>query len=143
MFNYYKFGNSSMAQIDTVAKPMQRIAYKAITLLDSKYGVDMSAVEGKRTKEKQHLNMIAIPQVSWTMNSDHIPDENDDVWALDIYPWFDGSTSMADEHFNRVAAAMFEASQRLKIGLSWGGFWGGKTKDGPHWFIPEWERLLW
>jgi peptidoglycan L-alanyl-D-glutamate endopeptidase CwlK len=127
----YKLGTASEEKLGTTHGDMQAVVRLAITLTD----VDFSFVEGERSKEQQRANMNADPPVSWTMDSDHLPDENGDVKAGDIYPWFEGQTSLDPEHFKRVAKAMFAAAQILEIKIEWGGFWLDEKEDQPHWAL--------
>ena len=73
----YALVTASKKKLATTHRDMQAVVELAITLTD----VDFSFVEGIRSKAKQRRNMNAIPPVSWTMDSKHLPDKNGDVKA--------------------------------------------------------------
>lgn len=123
----FSLGTVSKEKLATTHHQLQAVVELAIAMTD----VDFSFVEGIRTVEQQAENIKN--GVSWTMDSNHLPDENGDVLAGDIYPWVNGNTSHKREHYKRVAKAMFAAAQELNIDIDWGGFWGGEQEDMPHW----------
>jgi len=123
----YALGAASKEKLATTHNDMQAVVNLAITLTD----VDFSFVEGRRTVQQQLENIEN--NVSWTMDSKHLEDDNGDVFAGDIYPYVDGETSHDQKHYDRVAIAMFHAAQKLKINIEWGGFWSKPHVDCPHW----------
>ena len=124
----YTYGAASKYQIRTVCEPMQRVARTALTISR----VDISAVEGLRDRQKQRLNIIR--GVSWSMDSDHLPNEGGEVLALDMYPFVDGATSHEFRHYRLLARAMFTAASIENVLIEWGGLWTNKT-DNPHWAV--------
>lgn len=128
----YKLGTASKRNLATIHRVGQRIVERAITITD----VDFSAVNGIRTRAEQRKNIT--DGVSWTMDSYHLPDEDGNVFAIDIYPWVDGETSHEESDYNRVAKAMFQAAQEVDMEgyrLEWGGFWNKPQNDKAHWQI--------
>ena len=125
----YSLGGASTIKLGLAHPDLQTVVKTAISITD----VDFSVVETERSKEQQRINIRN--GVSWTMDSDHIPDENGEVKAADIYPWVDGETSHDREHYKRVAKAMFSSAQQHGIKIEWGGFWAGKREDMPHWAL--------
>ena len=123
----YKPGKASQAELDLVVDDMQRVIMRAFELSE----VDFSVVETRRSRAQQELNIKN--KVSWTMDSDHIPNGADEVLAADIFPWRNGETSHSDDDYNLVAKAMFRAAGELGVELKWGGFWLGERRDTPHW----------
>ena len=123
----YALGTASKKKLATTHRDMQAVVELAITLTD----VDFSFVEGERSLKQQIKNVKN--GVSWTLESKHLPNDDGDVLAGDIYPWVDGKTSMDREHFKRVAKAMFNAAQGLGIHIEWGGFFPKEQEDMPHW----------
>ena len=120
----FALGNNSNTILRTVNEPLSRIVRVAIELTD----VDFSVVEGLRAIETQ--SRYVEQGKSWTLESDHLTGD-----AVDIYPWVGGKSSFHDEHFKRVAKAMFEASHELSIPVKWGGFWLNPKEDKPHWAL--------
>ena len=125
----YGPGRTSSRNIVYLTHDMQLVVMTAYKITE----VDFSVVETIRTLVKQKENMEADPPVSWTMDSDHIPNENGEVLAADIYPWVNGKTSHDREHYKLVAKAMFHAASIHNVQIKWGGFWLGEREDQPHW----------
>ena len=123
----YTLGKVSMHKLVHAHPDLQKVVNTAIELTD----VDFSVVETVRTPEQQALNVKN--KVSWTMDSDHIPNALGEVKAVDIYPWVNGRTSHEPEHYKRVARAMFRSAQHHEVKIKWGGFWKGDNEDQPHW----------
>ena len=130
----FKYGEESNLQIETTCDPMQRVARRALTISR----VDISAIEGRRSREQQQINIKN--NVSWSMDSDHLPNKTGHVLALDMYPYVDGATSHGFRHYQMLARAMFAAASIENVLIQWGGFWTNKT-DNPHWAVNrEWFR---
>jgi hypothetical protein len=96
--------------------------------------VDFSVIQSSRTEEEQRANMEADPPVSWTMDSDHLRIDDDDsgVLAVDVYPWFEGRTSLDPDHYKLLAKSFFKCAARRGVQIKWGGFWTGSRTDPPH-----------
>lgn len=118
----FKFGSASINHLYGVHPDLIAVARLAL----AKSSVDFSVVDGLRTKAQQMENIEK--GVSWTMNSRHLTGH-----AIDVYPWVDGATSHANEHYAEVARAFFEAAETLGVHLSWGGEWSESKRDNPHW----------
>jgi len=116
----FKLGKRSKANLEGIDDALRAVVEMAIQITD----VDFSVVEGLRTLERQRE--LVEEKASWTMNSQHLRGR-----AVDIYPWVDGETNHETHYYNRIAKAMFKASQRLGVEMEWGGFW--KQRDKPHW----------
>ena len=130
--NNYVYGAGSEKQIQTVCDPMQRVARTALTIS----GVDISAVEGWRSREQQRRNIKN--NVSWSMDSDHFYNKTGHVLALDMYPFVNGATNHDFRHYRLLARAMFTAASIENVLIEWGGFWTNNT-DNPHWSVNrEW-----
>ena len=124
----YLLGSGSRENVSQAKTPLRLVVERAIEITE----IDFSAVECKRTPEKQQQNILN--GVSWTMDSRHLPDpdgEDDLVWAIDIYPWHLGETNHSPWLYRKIAKAMFRAAIELNVDIEWGGFW--KTPDNPHW----------
>lgn len=135
MAAHHKLGTASEKQLVTCKESLQDVVRLALTFCK----IDFSVVEGRRTRAKQKENNEASPRVSWTMDSDHLAkdedDEDEQVNAVDIYPWVGGKTSDLSYHYRLIARAMFEAAGVLNVQLHWGGFWRDKRLDQPHWAL--------
>lgn len=123
----YTLGKVSAEKLADAHHDLQKVVNTAIELTD----IDFSVIETIRTEEQQALNVKN--KVSWTMDSDHLPNRLGEVKAVDIYPWVNGRTSHEPEHYKRVARAMFRSAMHHKVQIKWGGFWKGDNEDQPHW----------
>ena len=126
----FKLGQKSKVELLTVRWDLQRVVNRAIKIT----GCDFSVIQGKRTIEQQQANIEN--GVSWTIESDHLPDAGGDVLAVDIYPWFGGRTSHHSDHYKLLAKAMFSAAYREGMEIEWGGLWINQ-EDKPHWSIAK------
>lgn len=124
----YSPGAKSRSNLDGGCDDIKRVVMRAFELTE----VDFSVIETRRTKAKQSQNIT--DGVSWTMDSDHIREDDDGsgVLAVDLYPWVDGRTSHDKDDYALLAKAMFRAAGELGVQIKWGGFWLGKRSDGPH-----------
>jgi peptidoglycan L-alanyl-D-glutamate endopeptidase CwlK len=98
--------------------------------------MDFAVVQGVRTKEQQ-AELYAQGRtkpgqiVTWTMESNHLLQEDDTGHAIDIVPVINGKMDWDTlENFTFLAALMFRAAMEERVQISWGGFW--KTPDRPH-----------
>ena len=126
----FKLGEKSKVELLTVRWDLQRVVNRAIKIT----GCDFSVIQGKRTIEQQQANIES--GVSWTMKSDHLPDDDGEVLAVDIYPWFGGRTSHHPDHYKLLAKAMFKAAAIEGEVIDWGGFWISQ-EDKPHWSVEK------
>lgn len=117
----HKLGVKSEQILSTVEPVLQEVVRLAIQISD----IDFSVVSGLRTFEEQE-NFVKSG-VSRTMTSKHLVGK-----AVDLYPWKDGKTDHSDEAYKLLARAMFKASQKLGVTVSWGGLWINFI-DNPHW----------
>lgn len=120
MTQEFRLSTRSESHLLGVHEDLQAVVRLAIQLTD----VDFSVVEGLRDLERQ--KELVEAGKSWTLDSKHLTGN-----AVDLYPWVNGATSHETHPYNRVAKAMFKASQRLGVELEWGGFWN--QRDKPHW----------
>jgi len=121
-------GSASRENVSQAKEPLRLVVERAIEITT----IDFSVVDGRRTIEEQRQNILNGD--SWTMDSRHLPDTDGDddlVWAVDIYPWYDGKTDHSPWLYRKIAKAMFRAAIELNVDIECGGFW--KTPDNPHW----------
>ena len=122
----YKLGRGSRRNLKGVNANLVAVVELAIGICK----VDFSVVDGLRTIEEQKKNIE--DGVSWTMDSYHLPDENEESNAVDLYPWVNSKTDHDPKHYKYIARAMFKASQILGVTIEWGGLWRNR-EDLPHW----------
>ena len=123
--NNFKYGGRSKGHLKKLEPRMVDVCELAL----SYSRVDISAVETLRELEQQKKNVAN--GVSWTLDSKHLANENGLSEAVDLYPWVDGETNHAIEHYREIAKAMFRAAIELGVQIRWGGLWG--QADCPHW----------
>ncbi|QMV48232.1 endolysin [Proteus phage Vb_PmiP-P59] len=111
-----KLSNTGKERLSSVNEKLQKVVLKSFEYMP----FDITITEGIRTieKQKEYVNK----GVSWTMNSKHITGN-----AIDMVPypidWKDRA------RFEKMAIAMFKASEELDIPIRWGGTWSNKV-DG-------------
>ena len=128
----FAYGTSSSLRLLDLHPRAADVCRQGLEMSD----IDWSIIQTIRTLEEQQANMDADPQVSWTLDSYHIPQPGSVLArAVDIYPYVDGKTSHDLEHYRRVGKWMFAAAQHLGVYTEWGGFWW--TPDRPHWQFTE------
>lgn len=122
----FKFGTKSKQHISEGKPDLQRWVMRTLELCD----VDISAVDCRRTIEEQKENIIN--GVSWTMDSRHLPDPEDNLaYAIDLYPYHNGKTDHSEILYRKIQKAGFRAAIELSIDMEHGGHW--ETPDNPHW----------
>lgn len=117
----FKLGSRSLGHLEGVKEDMCKVVLRAIQITT----VDFSVVDGLRTLEEQKRYFAS--GASKTMKSRHLDGE-----AVDIYPWVDGKTSHAANHYDAISTAMFKAAKELGVEIEWGGHFKSII-DKPHW----------
>lgn len=116
----FKLSKPSLNKLQGVKQPLVDVVKRAIELSEVDFGVS----EGVRTLERQKALYEA--KKSLTMNSRHLTGD-----AVDLFAWVDGYVNWNFHFYEKIAKAMFKASEELGVEIEWGGSW--KTfKDGPH-----------
>lgn len=119
-----KFSARSLNRLMTCDQRLQQVMLKAI----EKY--DFMVLEGRRTLARQ--KQLVAKGTSWTMNSKHL---RNPAMAVDIAPYpLDWKN---EQRFRDMAKVVMNTAKELGITLEWGGNWGGKKFDGPHFQIPD------
>jgi len=116
----YKLGERSQLRLKGVHPDLVRVVEHAIDIS----AVDFTVLEGLRTPERQKL--LRDSGASQTLNSRHITGH-----AVDLGAFVDGEVRWDWPLYHKIAAAMKQAAQELKVAIVWGGDWR-TFKDGPH-----------
>lgn len=135
----FTLGAKSLANLHRVHPKMVAVVKRAIEIVE----VDFKVIEGVRTPARQK-ELYAQgrtrpgPKVTWTLNSNHFVNARTGYGhAVDLLPapydWKDLAS------FDKVAKAMFQASEELGTPIRWGADWDrdgvprerGET-DSPH-----------
>lgn len=110
---------------------------KVIQLAAERTQWPLCVIEGVRTLERQ--KSLLASGASWTLNSRHIPGADNLGKAVDVAPAPDRVISWAWPLYHMLAPIVKQAAAELNVPIEWGGDWGGKKADGPHWQLP-WKQ---
>ena len=130
----YSFSGASKNRMTGLLPSLINVNYKALS-----YGLmDFAVVQGVRTQEEQ-ADIYAQGRtkpgkiVTWTMDSNHLIQEDGYGHAYDVAPYFKGAIQWNDiEAFNFLATLHLRAALELGVSLEWGGHWSEKQRDLPH-----------
>lgn len=127
-----KFSARSLKALSGVHPDLIAVARLALV----KSGVDFTVVEGVRDLETQRK--YCEKGVSKTMKSRHLVQPDGFGYAVDIYPYYDGSVQCEapEAHFKDIAEAMQSAADELGVNITWGGCWQGFC-DMPHYQLEK------
>lgn len=114
----------SVQRLAGVHADLVRIVARAAELTT----VDFIVTEGLRTVARQ--KQLVAAGASQTMKSRHITGH-----AVDLAAMVGTQVRWDWPLYAKLAAAMKQAAQELKIPLEWGGDWR-TLKDGPHFQLP-------
>ena len=92
--------------------------------------IDFCVIEGVRSRERQAK--LVASGASRTLKSRHLTGH-----AVDLAAWVDGGIRWDWPLYDKIGAAMKQASEEMGIQITWGGNWK-KFKDGPH-FQLKWH----
>lgn len=137
----FKWGPRSLTRMHGIHPDLKTVLNHAISIST----VDMSVIEGLRSKERQ--TRLVAEGKSKTMNSRHLTGH-----AVDVCPWINGSLSWEWDFYYPLATSMIKAAKMTNIPMRWGGNWHvqdirdwdgdgeslakdypGTFSDGPHW----------
>lgn len=116
----YKLGERSQLRLKGVHPDLVKVVEHAIDIST----INFTVLEGLRTPDRQKL--LRDAGASQTLNSRHITGHAVDLGAL-----VDGEVRWDWPLYHKIAAAMKQAAQELKVAIVWGGDWR-TFKDGPH-----------
>jgi peptidoglycan L-alanyl-D-glutamate endopeptidase CwlK len=112
----YKLGSRSKNNLDGVHSDLVAVVERAISISEQ----DFTVIEGLRSRTRQRR--LVDDGKSQTMNSRHITGH-----AVDLAAWVGGTISWKvggkTEYYQKIARAMFEAAEQLRIKIRWGGDW--------------------
>lgn len=126
--NDFEFGRNSKKNLIGVHPKLIQLAEVALSYSTVDFGIS----EGLRTIERQRE--LVSSGKSLTMNSYHLPQEDNYSHAIDVYAYVQGKTSYRERDMKAIAKAMYRASAELGIWIEWGGLWTDLV-DLPHWQI--------
>ncbi|WP_372404988.1 M15 family metallopeptidase [Acinetobacter piscicola] len=103
----------SLSRLDGVHADLVKVVKHAIELTE----VDFRVNEGLRSKSRQA--QLVASGASQTSNSRHLTGH-----AVDLLALVKGVPSWDWNHYYKIAEAMRQAADELKIKIEWGGCWG-------------------
>ncbi|MCG6268298.1 M15 family metallopeptidase [Vibrio furnissii] len=132
----YYLGKTSLSRLHRVHPKLAACVALAITISE----VDFTVSEGVRPIERQKELYYGTPKRTWTLQSQHLIQEDGYSHAVDLAPIEDGAT--AYDKCDLVKDAMFRAAELVGVTLRWGGDWNQNgssdderergSYDGPH-----------
>ena len=117
-------GPRSKARLQGVNPDLVKVVERAIKLTT----VDFTVIEGLRTPERQRKLFDA--GASQTLKSRHLTGH-----AVDLAAWVDDQIDWSWPLYDKIAAAMKQASAQVGVPIEWGGNWAS-FRDGPHFQLP-------
>ncbi|BCL69825.1 hypothetical protein TUMSATVNIG1_17800 [Vibrio nigripulchritudo] len=120
----YRLGKRSRQHLVGVHSDLVRVVERAINITS----VDFTVLEGLRTIERQRR--LLSSGSSTTLRSRHLTGH-----AVDLGAWVDGTVDWSWPLYYKIADAMKQAAEELRIPIEWGGDWR-TFKDGPHFQLP-------
>jgi len=123
----FTLGPRSKARLQGVNPDLVKVVERAIKLSE----VDFTVIEGLRTLERQRKLVDA--GASQTMKSRHLTGH-----AVDLAAWVDDQVDWSWPLYDKIAAAMKQASAQVNVPIEWGGNWTS-FRDGPHFQLP-WKQ---
>lgn len=120
----FSLGPRSKARLQDVNPDLVKVVERAIKLSE----VDFTVIEGVRTLDRQRKLVEA--GASQTMKSRHLTGH-----AVDLAAWVDEQVDWSWPLYDKIAAAMKQASAQVGVPIEWGGNWTS-FRDGPHFQLP-------
>ncbi|GLQ72724.1 M15 family metallopeptidase [Vibrio penaeicida] len=120
----YRLGKRSRQHLVGVHPDLVRVVERAINITS----VDFTVLEGLRAIERQRR--LLSSGASTTLRSRHLTGH-----AVDLGAWVDGTVDWSWPLYYKIADAMKQAADELRIPIEWGGDWR-TFKDGPHFQLP-------
>ncbi len=108
----FKFSKKSETVLATVKPKLQQVVRRALEIS----AVDFAVLEGIRTIETQ--KKYVAQGVSQTMASKHLTGD-----AVDLLAYVGARASWEFDMYYKIADAMRQAAQELKVDIRWGGSW--------------------
>ena len=125
MAEHHEFGKTSLKRMEDMHPDLARVFHKALKYSQFDFGV----TEVKRSVEQQRINIAK--GVSWSMDSQHFPDEDGLVWAGDIAVYVEGKITWEGKYYRKVMQAFIRAAIEEGVQVEFGGLWLS-VEDYPH-----------
>lgn len=125
MMQGFQLSIRSLAELQPVKCEMRAIVRRALIISP----VDFGVLDGARTKEEQAR--FVASGASQTMDSKHLL-----LLAVDLFAWVKGKLSWEWAEYQKIATAMKQAANEMRVPLQWGGDWP-TLKDGGHFHLVE------
>lgn len=119
----YKLGERSELELQGVHPDLVRVVRAAIEITE----VDFGVMDGLRTMVEQ-VEYVRRG-VSKTMESKHLPQEDDMGHAVDLVPYINGKYRWEIEPLYKIAEAVRIAAKDLNVPIRWGGCWARLDND--------------
>ena len=116
----FKLSQRSRKRLEGVHPELVAVVNQAILITP----IDFIVTEGLRTLARQRELYRA--GATKTLNSRHLTGH-----AVDLAPWVGGTVRWDWPLFHKLADAMLDTAEAMKIHLVWGGTWT-RFPDGPH-----------
>ena len=123
----FKLSQRSRKRLEGVHPELVAVVNQAILITP----IDFIVTEGLRTLARQRELYRA--GATKTLNSRHLTGH-----AVDLAPWVGGTVRWDWPLFHKLADAMLDTAEAMKIHLVWGGTWT-RFPDGPHFELSRQE----
>jgi len=133
----YKFGDRSKKNLQGIHPDLVKVMETAI--INSP--CDFTITDGVRTVEQQQAlyakgrtaaGKIVTNADGVKVKSNHQPKADGFGYAVDLYPYYNGSVQLNDvKKLKEIAQHIKKTAEKLGISIEWGGDWT-KLKDMPH-----------
>ena len=123
----FKLSQRSLSRLEGVHPDLVVVVKQAILITP----IDFIVTEGLRTLARQRELYRA--GATKTLNSRHLTGH-----AVDLAPWVGGTVRWDWPLFHKLADAMLDTAEAMKIHLVWGGTWT-RFPDGPHFELSRQE----
>lgn len=130
----FRFGRKSLQELEGVHLGLVAMCHRALELS----AVDFSVHDGLRTSEEQQA-LVAVG-ASETMNSKHLTGD-----AVDLVPYVNSMLRWEWGPIFKVAEAVRQAAQELKIPIVWGAAWDlnfTQTTDSPELIMQQYSNRI-
>jgi len=116
----YSFGKGSEKQLGTIHLDLEKVLRDAL----ASDLMDMTVVEGRRTKESQNrLFDIGKSRLRWPLGKHNVVEPAGLAKAVDVAPCVGGKVSWKYLHCVHLAGIILMAAAARGIRLRWGGNW--------------------
>ena len=133
----YKFGDRSKKNLQGIQPDLVKVMETAIT----NSPCDFTITDGVRTVEQQQAlyakgrtasGKIVTNADGVKVKSNHQPKSDGFGYAVDLYPYYNGSVQLNDvKKLKEIASHIKLTAKNLGIKIEWGGDWT-KMLDMPH-----------